>query len=74
MKEEVIDDNIILSDKFDLEVQNVFKTLPIMCWLPKMHKTLTGVTPPRKCSTKALSKAVTKAFKLTFKHASHYSL
>ena len=30
LKEEVIDDNITLSSKFESEVQNDFKTLPIM--------------------------------------------
>ena len=42
LKEEVIDGNITLSSKFDLEVQNGFKTLPIMYWLQMVHKTPTG--------------------------------
>ena len=41
LKEEVIDYNITVFIKFDLEVQNDSNTLPIMHWLPKMHKTLT---------------------------------
>ena len=49
-KEEVIDDNITLSRKFDLEIH---------C--------LRFIVASRKCSTKVLSKAVTKAFKLIFK-------
>lgn len=57
----------ILPVKFDLEVQNDFKIQPIMCWLSKIHKTPTEETPPRKCSTKASSKAVTKAFRLILK-------
>lgn len=36
-KEEVIDDNIILSSKFDLKVQKYSKILPVMYWVPKMH-------------------------------------
>ena len=66
LKEEIIDNNI-LPAKFDLEVQNDFKMQPIMCWLSKMHKTLTEETPRRKWSTKASSKAVTKAFRLILK-------
>ena len=42
LKGKVIDDNITFFSKFDLEVQIFFKTLPIMYWLPKMHKTTTG--------------------------------
>ena len=55
-----------LSSKFDLEVQADFKTLSIMYWLPKMHKTLIRarfIVASEKCSTKALAKAVTKTFK-----------
>ena len=40
-----------------------------MYWLPKMHKTRTGarfILVSRKCSTTALSRAVTKTFKLIF--------
>ena len=39
LTEEVIDDSITFSSEFDLYVQNGFKTLPIIYWLPKMHKT-----------------------------------
>ena len=33
LKNEVIDDNITISIKFDLEIQNDFKSLPKMFWL-----------------------------------------
>ena len=39
LTEEVIDDSITFSSEFDLDVQSGFKTLPIIYWLPKMHKT-----------------------------------
>ena len=39
LTEEVIDDSITFSSEFDLDVQNGFKTLPIIYWLPKIHKT-----------------------------------
>ena len=38
LKEEVIDDNITLSSKLNLEHQNDFKTLPIMYWFPDWSK------------------------------------
>ena len=77
LKEEVNDDNITFSRYFDLEVQNDFKTLPIMDSFPKMHKTSTGakfIVASRKCSTKTLSKAVTKAFRLIFKQTLKVSM
>ena len=48
LKEEVIDDSINFSSNFGLEAQNDFKTLPIMEWLPKMHKIPTGVKTHQK--------------------------
>ena len=35
LKDEVIDDNITISIKFKLEVQNYFKTLPKIYWLQR---------------------------------------
>ena len=69
LKEDLIDDNITFSSKFNLETQNGFKTLPIMNRLPKMHKTSTGtsfIVASKRCSTKTLSKGVTNTLKLTF--------
>ena len=70
LKEEVIDDVITPSRKFDLELQYDFETLPIKYWLPKLHMAPTGasfIVAFRTCSTKALSKAVIKSFKLISK-------
>ena len=41
LKEEMIDVSITISSKYDLEIQNNFKTRLIMLQLPKMHKTPT---------------------------------
>ena len=60
-----MDDNSTLSKKAELKVQSDFKTLPIINWLPKMHKNSTGarlIVVSRKCSIKTLSMAVTKSF------------
>ena len=51
------------------------KSLPIMYWTPKMHKNPTGarfIIASKKCSTKLLSKAVSKAFKLIFHQIEHF--
>ena len=61
---------ITLPRKFDLEFQNDFKTQPIMYCIGKMKNIPVGarfIVASRKCSTKALSKAFTKASKLPFK-------
>ena len=39
LKEEVIDDNITLSSKFELQVPHNYKTLPRTNWFPKMQRT-----------------------------------
>ena len=38
-REEIIKTNIKYCKKFDLNITEQDKTLPIMYWLPKMHKT-----------------------------------
>ena len=64
LKEEEIGDNVTVSGKLDLEVQNDFKTLTLTYWLSKRHKTPVEerfIVASIKCSTKALLKTVTKA-------------
>ena len=70
LKREVINDNFTFSSKFNLEVQNDFKTLPIIYWLLKIGKTSTRakcIVTSKKCSAKALSDSNIKAFQLILK-------
>ena len=65
----IISDNISLCKKFGLETTEAENCLPIMYWLPKMHKKPVDarfIIASAKCSTKPLSKAITKVFKLIF--------
>ena len=74
-KDEIIDDNISFSNTFGLSPSENDKSLPIMYWTPKMHKNPTGarfIIASKKCSTKLLSKAVSKAFKLIFHQIEHF--
>ena len=67
--DDIIGDNIALCEKFGLETTENDKCLPIMYWIPKMHKNPVDsrfIIASAKCSTKPLSKAVTKVFKLIF--------
>ena len=72
VKEEVIDGNITFSSKSDGEVENNFKTMLLMHWLPKIPTATRFIVQSRKYSTKGLSKAVTKAFKLIFKQNKNF--
>ena len=73
--EHIICDNIELCEKFGLETTEQDKCLPIMYWIPKMHKTPVDarfIIASAKCSTKPLSKAVTKVFKLIFTQTKNF--
>ena len=67
--EDVIADNTLLCEKFDLSLDDRMKTLPFMYWLPKMH-----YSPPRcrfivassSCSTKPLSRLASSIYKHIF--------
>ena len=71
----IISDNISLCEKYGLETTEADKCLPIMYWIPKMHKTPVDarfIIASAKCSTKPLSKAVTKVFKLIFTQTKNF--
>ena len=56
-KEEIIKANIKYCKKFNLKVTEQDKTLSIMYWFPKMHKTPIGarfIVASQNCSTKAI--------------------
>ena len=67
--EDVIADNTLLCEKFDLSLDDRMKSLPFMYWLPKMH-----YSPPRcrfivassSCSTKPLSRLASSIYKHIF--------
>ena len=71
----VIENNVLLCEKFDLSVEDRLKTLPFMYWLPKMH-----YNPPRArfiiassaCSTKPLSKVTSLIFKHLFNQVRNF--
>ena len=63
--EEIIRPNISCK-RFDLNIKELDKSLPIMYWLPKIHKTLVGVrliVASCYCSTNRLSDTISKIFK-----------
>ena len=74
-KEVIIQNNVEFCAKYNFKVSDEQKTLPIIYWIPKMHKTPIGsrfIVASSKCSTKPLSKAVSKAFKLIFEQVKNF--
>ena len=67
---DLINDDVILCERFGLTLDEGQKTLPIMYWTPKMHYTPSRarfIVSSAKCSTKPISQVVSNAFKLIFK-------
>ena len=67
--EEIIQPNIRSCKKFDLNITELDKLLPMMYWLPKIHKTLIGVrfiVASYYCSTNPLSDTISEMFKMIF--------
>ena len=65
----IIIENIKLCKKFDLDVHEKQHELPFMYWLPKKHKQPCGarfIVASSSCSTKPLSKIISKIFKLIY--------
>jgi len=74
-KEEIIFENVCFSKTFGLNPDDNDKSLPIMYWTPKMHKNPIGarfIVASKKCSTKLLSKSVSKVFKLIFHQTQNF--
>ena len=67
--EEIIQGNISYCKRFDLNITELDKSLPITHWLPKMHNTPVGATfivAPYYCSTNPLSDVISKVFIMAF--------
>ena len=72
---QIINENIELCKRYGLEVGDREQCLPIMYWIPKMHKNPVDsrfIVASAKCSTKPLSKAVSTVFKLIFKQIQNF--
>ncbi len=72
---ELINDDIILCERYGLKLEEAQKTLPIMYWTPKMHYTPSRarfIVSSAKCSTKPISRVVSKAFKLIFNQIQNF--
>ena len=74
-KENIISNNKKFCNKFDLQVVQDFQSLPIMYWMPKLHKNPIGsrfIIASKKCSTKPLSTVISRVFKMIFAHVESF--
>ena len=74
-KDEIINNNTTFLQKFDLKITDQKKCLPIMYWIPKMHKNPVGcrfIIASKRCSTKPLTEVVSKIFKLLFSSVENF--
>ena len=73
--EDVVEDNVVYSERLGLEVEDEEKDLPSMYWIPKMHKDPPGarfIIASKQCSTKKISKSVSSAFKLMYSQIENF--
>ena len=74
-KEDIINNNENFCKKFDLKLTDKDRSLPIMYWLPKLHKTPIGarfIIASKNCSNKPLSNVISKIFKMIFKNVENF--
>ena len=72
---DLINEDVMLCERFGLKIEEGQKTLPIMYWTPKMHYTPSRarfIVSSAKCSTKPISRLVSNAFKLIFNQIQNF--
>ena len=72
---ELVNDDVMLCERYGLKIEEGQKTLPIMYWTPKMHYTPSRarfIVSSAKCSTKPISRLVSNAFKLIFNQIENF--
>ena len=63
------DENTEYTKRLGFKITDYVKTLTIMYWIPKIHKSPTGarfIIASKICSTKQISKSVSNVFKLVY--------
>ena len=72
---DLINEDVMLCERYGLKIEEGQKTLPIMYWTPKMHYTPSRarfIVSSAKCSTKPISRVVSNAFKLIFNQIQNF--
>ena len=71
----IVKENEEMCKKFGLTLSEKFKTLPIMYWIPKMHKNPIGcrfIVASKTCSSKPLTQVISKVFKVIYRHVENF--
>ena len=74
-KDDIIKNDKNYCQKFHLNLTDKNRSLSIIYWLPKLHKTSIGakfIIASKNCSTKPLSGVISKIFKMIFKHVENF--
>ena len=74
--ENVIDNTCHFSRDMGVEVNEAMKDIPVIYWIPKMHKNPTSqrfIAGSKLCTIKNLSKHFSKALKLILNHLENYN-
>ena len=74
--EDIIQETCQFSSDMGVEVVDTFKQLPVIYWIPKMHKNPTSerfIAGSKLCSIKKLSKLFSKCLKLMLNHLKSYN-
>ena len=70
-----IEENVEFCSQLGYKINENEKCLPIMYWIPKMHKSPIGsrfIVASKVCSTKQLSASISKVFKLIFNQVRNF--
>ena len=70
-----MDENTEYTKRLGFKIKEKKKTLPIMYWIPEMHKNSIGacfIIASKICSKKQISKSVSNAFKLAYSKIEHF--
>ena len=74
-KHDIIINNQNYCQKCDVKLTYKDRSLPIMYWFPKLHKTPNGprfISTSKDCSAKPFSVVISKIFKMLFKHVENF--
>jgi len=74
-QEQIINENIKFAKSLKINVSDTDHKLPLIYWIPKMHKTPTGkrfIIASKQCSTKQISASVSQVFKLIYRQVENF--
>ena len=75
-KDQIIKEHKLYLSKHNINLANNMQELPVMCWIPKMHKNVISfcfVIASPVCSIKPLSKDITSIFKSFYGKVERYN-